>query len=51
MGAAITWAAVVRFAYVRRHFGGSARNYVFAWMGLSALTIATLTLMAIVEAS
>jgi hypothetical protein len=51
VGAAIMWAAVVAFAYVRRPFGGSARNYIIAFVVLWAVTIGTLTLMAILEAS
>lgn len=49
VGAALMWGAVVGFAYLRRPFGGSALSYLLAFVGLWGLTMATLTLMAIVE--
>ena len=48
-GAAIMWAAVVGFAYLRRPFGGSARNYALVFVGLWVLTMGTFALMAILE--
>jgi len=44
------WVAIVGFAFVRRSFGGSARNYALAFLGLWALTMGSLALMAIMEA-
>jgi hypothetical protein len=51
IGAAIMWGVVVSIAYLRRPFGGSARNYIFVFLALWALTMGTLTLMAIAESS
>jgi hypothetical protein len=51
VGEAILWGAVVGFAYLRRPFGGSGSNYLFAFVVLWAITIGTLTLMAIAEQS
>ena len=49
VAAAIMWGAIVGFAYLRRPFGGSSRNYLLAFIALWLLTIGTLTLMAIAE--
>jgi hypothetical protein len=39
------WGAIVGFAYLRRRFGGSARNYALVFVGLWALTMGALMLM------
>jgi hypothetical protein len=43
------WAPVFGFAYARRRFGGSAANYVIAYLAVSAGTVAAFAILTIVE--
>lgn len=47
----VMWAPVFAFAYFRRPFGGSARNYVLAFGGAWFATVAYFVVMAIWESS
>jgi hypothetical protein len=47
----VMWAPVFAFAYFRRPFGGSARNYVLAFGGTWFATVALFVAMAIWERS
>ncbi|HEY0131769.1 MAG TPA: hypothetical protein VGB57_10220 [Allosphingosinicella sp.] len=46
---ALMWAPIFGFAYARRRFGGSARNYLGAWLAVSAATAASFVLLAAIE--
>jgi len=45
----LMWAPVFGFAYARRRFGGSPRNYALAWLAASGATVAGFVLLALVE--
>lgn len=45
----ITWAPVFAFAYSRRNFGGSRRNYLLAWLATSLGSAAFLALLGLAE--
>ena len=45
----LMWAPVFGFAYVRRRFGGAWQNYLKAYFGVCALTVAAFVLLAICE--
>lgn len=47
----LLWAPVFGFAYARRGFGGSARNYALAWLAASGATVAGFVLLATIEAA
>ena len=45
----LIWAPVFGIAYARRPFGGAARNYLAAYGGVCAATIAIFVVMALIE--
>jgi hypothetical protein len=51
LGSLLAWAPIFAFAYWRRQFGGSARNYLIAYLATSFASVAILLLMALAESA